>query len=70
MNYPVGSIFRHEMAHNYGWNHGDRQNYSMIHKNYPGMAKWNKTKVSRDHLYVQYWTSVEESKDKNELPSQ
>jgi hypothetical protein len=61
MNLPVTSIFRHEMAHNFGWNHGDRHDYSMIQKNFPGMAKWNKTKMSKDKIYVQYWTDYEES---------
>ncbi|MDR2845274.1 MAG: hypothetical protein LBV28_04170 [Puniceicoccales bacterium] len=64
MNYPVTSIFRHEMAHNYGWKHSDRDDYSMIQKNYPGMAKWNKTKVFKDRLYVQYWTDYEETDKK------
>jgi hypothetical protein len=64
MNYPTSPIFSHEMAHNFGWNHQDLGNYSMIEKNFPGMSKWNKTKVPKDRLYVQYWTEYEESDKK------
>ncbi|MDR0535664.1 MAG: hypothetical protein LBG65_04855 [Puniceicoccales bacterium] len=63
MNLPVTSIFRHEMAHNFGWNHDDRQNYSMIHKNFPGMARWVRKKIAKDKLYVQYVTEYEETGD-------
>jgi hypothetical protein len=52
------------MAHNYGWKHSDRDDYSMIQKNYPGMAKWNKTKVNKDNLYVQYKHDYEETDKK------
>jgi hypothetical protein len=64
MNFPSTAIFRHEMAHNFGWSHSDRNDYSMIEKNIPGMAKWNKTKILKDRLYVQYWTDYEESEKK------
>jgi len=53
INYPVGSIFAHEMRHNFGWNHQDKRDYTMIQRNYPGMAKWKRAKRP-DWVYVQY----------------
>lgn len=54
MNYPVGSIFAHEMRHNFGWNHQDKHNYSMIQRNYRGMANWMRNTRGGDKIYVQY----------------
>jgi hypothetical protein len=54
MNFPVRAIFKHEMQHNFGWNHGDRNDLSMIHKNFPEVAKWERKMISKGKLFIQY----------------
>jgi hypothetical protein len=65
MDFPVQAIFRHEMQHNFGWNHGDRTNLSMIDANYPQLARWNRTRVTEGKLYLQYWGTADEAKKQN-----
>jgi hypothetical protein len=54
MDFPVHSIFKHELQHNFGWNHSDRGNFSVIDRNFSGISKWKKKRVSENKLYVQY----------------
>ena len=65
MDFPVQAIFRHEMQHNFGWNHDDRTNLSMINANYPQLARWKNTRVTEGKLYVQYWGTPDEAKKQN-----
>jgi hypothetical protein len=54
MDFPYHAIFRHELQHNFGWNHGDRGNLSVIDRNFPQIAKWCKKRVTENKTYVQY----------------
>jgi hypothetical protein len=73
MNVPVGAIFAHELQHNMGWGHNDRDNFSMIHRNFPKFSKWmgrrfpdNIEKPTGNKIYMQYWTEFEEEETKEE----
>ena len=61
MNCPVGAIFAHELQHNFGWNHQNNNDLSMIHGNFPGFAKWKPTVIPEGKIYVQYWVSKPKS---------
>ena len=71
MNYPVGAIFAHELQHNMGWGHQNRDDFSMIHRNFPKFAKWQGRRFpdkmeppTGNRMYMQYWTEYEEEETK------
>ena len=57
------AIFRHELAHTFGWNHGDRGNYSMIEANFRRAASRRPKRVQDGMVYLQYRGKASATKD-------
>jgi len=53
-NFPTPTIFRHEIQHLMGWKHSDGGNFTMIQRNFRGVAKWKNNPRKDGKIFVQY----------------